>query len=132
MATCEICGKTVDKTKKVKIEGVILEACNQCATYGEPVEEKEIPTSAAVRTRRVFSQKKPETKIKEEYVLVDDYPARVIKARQQMGLEQKDLAKMINEKQSVISKIESGSFQPDDAIIKKLEKALKISLRDRI
>ncbi|MDY6984948.1 MAG: multiprotein bridging factor aMBF1 [Candidatus Thermoplasmatota archaeon] len=132
MATCEICGKTVNRTKKIKIDRVVLEVCDQCAVYGEPVEETAMPTSTAVRTQRIFSQKKPEKAIKEEYVLVDDYPDRVRKARQHLGLEQKDLAKMINEKQSVISKIESGGFQPDDATVKKLEKTLKISLREKM
>jgi putative transcription factor len=135
MATCEICGKTVDKTKKVKIDRVVLEVCNQCAVFGEPVEDSTMPTSSAVKTQRIFSQKtqkKPEDVVKEDYVLVDNYPEIVRKARQQIGIEQKDLAKMINEKQSVISKIESGSFQPDDAIVKKLERALKINLREKL
>lgn len=132
MATCEICGKTVNRTKKIKIDRVVLEVCDQCAVYGEPVEDTTVPTSTAVQTQRIFSQKKPEKIIEEEYILVDDYPERVRKARQQLGLEQKDLARMINEKQSVISKIESGSFQPDDTIVKKLEKTLKISLREKV
>ncbi len=135
MATCEICGKTVDKTKKVKIDRVVLEVCNQCAVFGESVEDSTMPTSSAVKTQRIFSQKtqkKPEDVVKEDYVLVDNYPEIVRKARQQIGIEQKDLAKMINEKQSVISKIESGSFQPDDAIVKKLERALKINLREKL
>lgn len=132
MATCEICGKTVNRTKKIKIDRVVLEVCDQCAVYGEPVEDTTVPTSTAVQTQRIFSQKKPEKIIEEEYILVDDYPERVRKARQQLGLEQKDLARMINEKQSVISKIESGSFQPDDTIVKKLEKTLKIRLREKV
>jgi putative transcription factor len=132
MATCEICGKGVEKAKKVKIEGVVLQVCNECATLGEPVEDSTLPTSVAVRTQRVFIQKKPEKVISEDYTLVDDYPDRIRKARQQMGIEQKDLAKLINEKQSIISKIESGSFNPGDDLVKKLEKALKISLREKI
>jgi putative transcription factor len=132
MATCEICGKSVEKTKKVKIEGVVLQVCNECATLGEPVEDSALPTSVAVRTQRFFTQKKPEKVISEDYALVDDYPDRIRKARQQMGIEQKDLAKLINEKQSIISKIESGSFNPGDDLVKKLEKALKISLREKI
>jgi transcriptional regulator, XRE family len=39
---------------------------------------------------------------------------------------------MINEKQSVISKIESGGFNPDDAVIRKIEKALKITLKEKL
>jgi len=133
MPTCEICGKSVDKTKKIKIDRVVLEVCDQCAVYGVPVEDSTMPTSTAVKTQRIFSQKTQKTPaVKEDYVLVDNYPEIVRKARQQIGIEQKDLAKRINEKQSVISKIESGSFQPDDAIVKKLEKALKIKLREKL
>jgi len=132
MATCEICGKKVEKTRKVKIDRIVLEACSECAGFGEPVETEVLPTRVTVIEKKIFSQKRPERRVVEEYVLIEDYPENIRKARQSSGILQKDLAKMINEKQSVISKIEGGEFTPDDALVKKLEKALKINLKEEI
>ena len=132
MATCEICGKKVEKVRKVKVDHIVLEVCGDCEGFGEPVEEKLLPTRVAVREKKIFSHKKPERNVIEEYVLADDYPEKIRKSRQSLGILQKDLAKMINEKQSVISKIEGGEFTPDDALVKKLEKTLKIELKEAI
>ena len=45
-----------------------------------------------------------------------------------MGLSQKDFALRINEKESVIHKIETGSYEPPSHLVKKLEKILDIKL----
>jgi putative transcription factor len=45
-----------------------------------------------------------------------------------MQLSQEDLCRKIAEKVSVLQKIESGRFVPDDSLVKKLEYALRIQL----
>jgi putative transcription factor len=136
MPTCEICGKEVERTKKVKIEGIVLEACNNCAVFGEPVKEERKPEERKIIPGGYGGRGKGRSKDRafepEEFILFEDYRKRIRKARESMGMEQKDLARMINEKQSVISKIESGGFNPDDAVIRKIEKALKITLKEKL
>ena len=134
MPTCEICGKEVERTKKVKIEGIVLEVCDQCSVFGEAVieEQKSEERKFTPEVYKSRGRSKARAFDPEEFILFEDYRKRIRKARESMGMEQKDLARMINEKQSVISKIESGGFNPDDAVIRKIEKALKISLKEKL
>ena len=46
------------------------------------------------------------------------------------GLSQKDLAMLLKEKEHLIKKIENAELIPEDAVRKKLEKALEIRLVD--
>jgi putative transcription factor len=49
-------------------------------------------------------------------------------AREKLNLKQEDLAKHINEKVSILHKVETGSIKPPIALARKLEYALKISI----
>ena len=62
--------------------------------------------------------------------IVDDYAARIRHAREAKGLSQKDLAMLLKEKEHLIKKIENAELIPEDAVRKKLEKALEIRLVD--
>ena len=64
--------------------------------------------------------------------LASDYDVRIRKARQRMGLDQKKLAAKIQEKKSIIAKLETRSMRPDDRLMKKLEGALGIKLTEEI
>jgi putative transcription factor len=59
---------------------------------------------------------------------VEDYDVRVRQAREKMGLTHEELGKKINEKVSVLKKIETRKIKPDDRLAAKLEHALKIKL----
>jgi putative transcription factor len=45
-----------------------------------------------------------------------------------MGLSHKEFAARLNEKESIIHKLETGSFEPPIELARKLEKLLRISL----
>lgn len=45
-----------------------------------------------------------------------------------MGLTQEDLAKQLNERVTVIKKIESGEFNPPMDLARKIEKLLKVRI----
>jgi putative transcription factor len=60
--------------------------------------------------------------------LVADYDARIREAREARGLSQEDLAKSLNEKASLIRKLERGDMLPSDDVQRKLEGELGISL----
>jgi putative transcription factor len=119
------------------IEGTLLSVCSSCAKFGEsgPTkrETKEPPTVARrlerrekrMRTRDVYKGASAEA-------LAADYPARIRSAREKRNLSQKELAASVNEKLSIINKLEAGDMRPSDALVAKLERALDIKLREKV
>lgn len=64
----------------------------------------------------------------EDLELAEDFGELVRRARVKLGLTQQDLAAQLNEKLTVIKKIEAGQFRPSIQLARKLEKFLKIQL----
>jgi len=137
---CEMCGKDVTFCKKVTIEGVHLEVCSECAKFGKEQQKPKEPADAAPKPVIVQRLEVREKRSKPRDVLekvemddvVDDYPARIRNARSKAGMSQKDLAMKINEKLTVLSKVEVGQMRPDDRMVAKLEKELGIKLREKV
>lgn len=137
---CEMCGKQVTFCKKVMIEGVLLDVCPECAKFGN--EAKKAPAKEDTAPRPVITQRleererrgKPrdvlETMERED--LVEDYASRIRNARSKTGMTQKDLAMKINEKLTVLNKVEAGDLHPDEKLIAKLEKELGIVLKEKV
>lgn len=138
LMVCEMCGKNVTFCRKVIIEGVLLEVCTECAKFGTEAEKGKtaIPGPKPIIEQRLERREK-RSKPKDVYSeggaeeLVEDYAARVRNARSRIGMTQKELAMKLNEKQTIISKVESGTMRPDEKLIKKLQKELKIVLKER-
>jgi putative transcription factor len=136
---CEMCGKNVTFLRKVTIEGVSLEVCSECAKFGieakkdAPKEEKPRPLIAQrleVREKRGRPRDVLEGGEKED--LVEDFGALIRVARERAGMTQKDLAMKINERVTILSKIESNLMRPDDKIITKLQNELGIVLKEKV
>lgn len=118
MACCELCGKDLELVR-AKIEGTELSVCPRCSRFGDV-----LPSPAKTR---VAAQ--PTARAVEALDLVaPDYPDLIKHAREQRKLLQQEVAKAINEKESVIHKLEAGSMQPSLALARKLERFLKITL----
>ncbi len=62
--------------------------------------------------------------------IATDYDKRVREARESRGQSQQELAGELNEKTSLIRKIERGDVLPSDDVRKKLERELGISLTE--
>ncbi len=60
--------------------------------------------------------------------LAQDYDERIRQAREDRGLSQSDLASELNEKASLIRKLERGDTLPSDKVQSKLERFLEINL----
>ncbi len=140
MPVCEMCGKNVTFNKKVTIERVELNVCAECAKFGieakKAAEKKEEPAAKPIITQRLEVRErrgKPkdiyETGMREE--LVEDFAARIRNARSRKGMSQKDLAMKLNEKVTVLAKVETGDMRPDDKFVAKLEKELGIKLKEK-
>ena len=120
---CDMCGKDTQLLKAI-IEGTELKVCKDCSKFGkvigkiaEPVKEKK---------KKYVEEKEAEPEIVDG--IVPDYASKVKNARESMGMKQEELAKKLNEKESVIHKIETGHYEPNLTLARKLEKFLKISL----
>src|SRR4030042_5714553 len=108
---CEICGRERNLVIAL-IEGSQMKVCSDCGRYGKVLNE-------------IKTVKKEKKKVEEEeYVegIVEDYAKLIKDKREKLGLKQEEIAKKINEKESVIHKIENGSLEPSIALAKKLER----------
>jgi len=65
-----------------------------------------------------------------ERVLVADCGSRVRSARQQRGWNQAQLAQRTAEKKSVIAAVETGAREPDDKLLRRLERLLSLKLTE--
>jgi transcriptional regulator, XRE family len=140
MAHCEMCGGEHASLTKVKIEGATLQLCEQCKGFGTEVHEPDAATQSTNKysTDQRTTTEAPSTTTRAERPRRDmfdtmpeiatDYDAQIREAREDLGLSQEELAGQLNEKASLIRKLERGSMLPDDRVRKKLERALDISL----
>ena len=125
---CDLCGKSVEDLNRAIIEGVELEVCKDCSKFGKVVSQVKRP--GAKEQHRQFMQRQSIQQPREEKIeiLVDNFPELVKKKRESMNLSQKDFAAKLNEKESLVHKIETGSFEPSLELARKLEKVLHIRL----
>ena len=64
--------------------------------------------------------------------LIEDFSFEVRKAREAKNWSREDLGKKINERVSVITRIETGKMTPDTKLTKKLERTLDITLLEKV
>ncbi|MCP3682731.1 MAG: TIGR00270 family protein [bacterium] len=119
---CEMCGAEADV--KAIVEDTELTVCESCSKFGKITGKVKKPEEIKEEQRAVF--RRPEKEIIQ--VIVEDYAERIRSKREKLGLKQKDFAKSISEKESLIHKMETGSFEPDLDLARKLERFLRISL----
>jgi len=98
--------------------------------------KKEVATRSAIVERLEQRQRRMRPKdvyVEEEtYELVADYPKLIKDARAAREWKQETLAAKINERASVINKLERGDIRPDDVLVKKVEKELGIVLKEKV
>jgi len=144
---CEMCGKDVDALTRVRVEGSVLELCADCSKFGTaiaPMPGVAAPSVPTARPGSVAAMSTIDDRVRggagrfqerdlyrelPEMDLAPDWGKRIRVAREHLGWTPEDLAKKLNEKKSVILKLEGGGFRPPDAIIRKIEHQLKIRLR---
>ncbi len=118
---CEICGAEIKgRAYSINIGTSKLKVCEACARYGVAVPAT--TTTTAMQKKRLYEQMDLEI---EEEVEPVDYGRRVKAARERAGLKQEELAKMINEKQSLLRKIENEEVIPTEELRMKIERVLK-------
>ena len=127
MPECPLCGRKTDRLVKVELEGAVIDACDDCAKLGTRVEvsvHKHYPGYASVGSGADIVAASAAME------LVADYGTRISKAREGVGLTREELAKRINEQESVLRRVERQEIEPDKSLTRKLEVILGITLRE--
>lgn len=134
---CEICGKTIQgKVFNVRVEGASVKVCDKCSRFGTDHQSWSKFGKGNMGSEGIVLSPKPRisggpTRTKDEYSLVDEYHLVIKDAREAKGWSQKDLARKMNEKESIIHHIETEGFALSNELIQKLEKILNITLKEK-
>ncbi|MCI4353777.1 MAG: multiprotein bridging factor aMBF1 [Thermoplasmata archaeon] len=139
---CEMCGKDVESLSQVRVEGSVLHLCSDCAKFGvvvapppssapvgRPASASLGPGPARFATPGRRMEERDLYKELPDMELAPDWAKRIRVAREKLTWTPEDLGKKLNEKKSVVLKIESGSFRPSDQMVRKIERLLRIRLR---
>ncbi len=125
---CEICGTEIlGKGHKVIVEGTEMTVCARCRDYGE-----EKSTTIQHGVVRVVKKERKVKPIEFTEELVENFSEIIKREREKLGWSQEELAKKIQEKASLIRKIESGEITPEPEVVEKLERIFKIKLREKV
>ena len=132
---CEVCGRKIyGKPYKVMIEGAKLIVCSECSKHGKIVWEEAKPKKTMSKTKtalpplKIQSKKPSVTTIDTTQEIIENFDLKIRQAREKLGLSQEELGKKINEKVSVLRKIETAKMKPDNMLATKIERVLKIKL----
>ena len=127
---CEMCGTEAQELFRVDVEGAKLNICKKCSRYGKVLETVRAPVipqaKRSVQVSRAPSPKRIDTEV--IFVITPDYPSRLKNAREALGMKQEDLAKKINERETLIHKLETGAIEPNLVLARKLERFLGVKL----
>jgi len=117
----------------------MMAVCPNCVKFGDqtgvPIKKRTgVPPNIL---KRLEARKKRMTvrdiySRESEEVLVNDFAEKIRGARERKGWKQVDLGAKINERVSIIAKLESGTMIPSDTLIKKLERTLDIKLKEKM
>ena len=123
MALCEMCGKEA-RLVTAEVEGGELKVCSDCGKYGTVKKRVFVP-------RSTFQSRKFQKKEEPQFRIVNNYSSLIRSAREKRGISQNDFAKLLNERESIITKWENGSLRPRISTARKLERTLGIKLVER-
>jgi putative transcription factor len=147
MPQCEMCGAEKASLTTTKVEGAELQLCDDCKGFGTEVRTessssastkystssssgKSSASSSSSSSSSGGGQRRRRDMFDQMDELASDYDKRIRQARESEGLSQEDLAKSLNEKASLIRKLERGDILPSDSVQKKLERKLDITLTE--
>lgn len=128
---CEICGKPIsDNPKRTKIDGSVMAVCDECAKFGRIQKAPPTPKFQKKSKNKKNNAKQIKKPRREEPQdeLIENYNDIIRNKRESQNLTREQLGRKLNEKVSVINRIEAGKMVPDIKLIKKIEKALDVKL----
>jgi putative transcription factor len=133
---CEMCGKSVG-TRRYMVEGTVMNLGLECARYGTPMDAQATTGSKAAiqqglerREQRMTSRNVYDSG--DATVMVEDFGPRIHKAREAKGLSLEQLGNKVQARIPELKHIEAGKLRPSDAVAKKLERELGITLYETV
>lgn len=134
---CEICGKSVPEHNPIRarIEGSVMVVCKECSKLGKIQKAPPKPKFRKQEKTKNKSNAKPRSYSRNDEPteeLIEDFSDEVRRAREAKNWSREDLGRKINERVSVITRIETGKMTPDIKLTKKLEKALNVKLLEKV
>lgn len=127
MVDCDMCGKKNISPVKTKIEGTVMSVCPACSKYGEKLVDHS-KTVSNFTTRRNVTRVDPDA----NKFIVKNYGALIKQARESKNFKQEQVAKYLNEKESIIHNIESGHLKPSFKLARKFERFFSIKLIEEV
>ncbi len=130
---CPICGSIIwGKGERVLLEGARITVCHNCAQHGIKIQKP--PTSSQAKKAYSYSKKKaPKRQVpKKDFIddteIIHDYAKKIRIKRNSLGLNQDQFAQKLNEKPSLLRRIEAGKVEPTIKLAKKIEDVYKIKI----
>ena len=121
MAECGVCGAD-EAIGTAEVEGARIAVCRRCSRFGGKLE---LFQAYAPQFRQFAPRQKTP---KAEYELVEDYAARIAKAREAKGWTRKELEAKVAMHENDINSFEQNRVKPLEAQARKLEYALDVKL----
>jgi len=115
-----LCGSK-KASKRTKIDNAILTVCDECVSFGE-----EVPIIELKAQRRIIPRLEGM-----EQIIKANFHLLIKNERAKRNLTQEELAKKLNEKESIIKRVEDG-WEPPLNVIKKLERFFSIKLTEEL
>jgi putative transcription factor len=135
MPACEMCGREAPLRQAI-VEGTRMALCPNCVKFGVEVAGHATEVTGRSRILQSLDAREARSKPKDifaqsESEIVEDFGKRIRDARNRKGVTQEELARRLNERQSVLSRVEAGMQRPADDLARKLERELAITLYEK-
>ena len=130
---CPICGSIIwGKGQRVLLEGAKITVCHNCAQHGKKIQKP--PSSAQTKKSYPYNRKpQPKRQVSkgkfvDDLEITPDYAKKIRNKRNSLGLNQDQFAQKLNEKPSLLRRIEAGKVEPTIKLAKKIEHVYKIKI----
>ncbi len=123
MSYCELCGSQITgRPIPIVVENdVVMQVCGQCSRHGKQHPSKKIEKRWERRQpRQAFTIKLMSVR--------KDYSKLIKEARQRLGMTEDELGEKMGELGPVVKLMEVGKFKPDEALARRLEGVLGVTL----
>lgn len=135
MSNCELCGAEKTALRSVKMGRATVEACTRCIdAMGlqtvaplRPPTQSSTPSGSSHGGYSGLGKAGRDIMHRGSKELRDDFSKVIREGREKKGWDKRELARRLAEKVNLIQAAESGK-EPTDALIKKLERTLGITL----
>jgi putative transcription factor len=122
---CQLCGQDFPNLNKAKVEDSIIDVCDKCLKFGTEIVESK-PVYKSIGRKIEFKEL-----IDSGLAIADGYGYKIKKAREIKGMTREQFANIMNEKESVIKRIEEEHMEPTEKLAKRIENFLGIGLKEK-